>query len=76
MEKYKLITQNLMNEEGKSYTTYGIKLTCGKNIRTFNDISTDKASIEKLIHKFNTYNLSQLHIEDAIENFLYDFVAD
>lgn len=39
-------------------------------IKTISDITCDKQAIEKLIHLCNDLDLSIIHIEDVVEDFL------
>ena len=58
----------IIDENGSPIETYGI--TCeGREIK---DISTDKAKVESLINRCNQNNLSPLHLDDVIEDFLVD----
>lgn len=75
MSKYKLSVHKTTHE-GRIITTFGVKFTHKNQIRDIADISTDKVLIEQLIEKFNKYNLSVDHIDEAVENFLYDQCVD
>ena len=60
-----------------SYTSYGIIAISGEKIAiTIDDVSTDKTAVEKLINKFNTQKLSLCHLEQAIEDYLYNLEVD
>ncbi len=76
MAKYHLSKQILTDETGDYITTYGIAVVENKKVRIIPDITTDKLLIEALIKKFNKYKLSAYHIDDAIEDFLYDQSTD
>lgn len=73
MAKYTLLTQKHFDESIGHYISYGIVCTINNNTLTVADISVDKFAVEKLIEKFNTYELDVRHLYDAIEDFLYDF---
>lgn len=66
---YKLNQSTVTDENNSEHDTYGI--TCGE--RTIKDISTDKQRIEALIELCNSLELSPIHLDDVIEDFLVDF---
>lgn len=73
MATYKLLVQKKYYNGHSCYTTYGIIVFEGnKHVRTIDDISTNKENIEKLVEKFNAQNLHISHLNDAIEDYLYD----
>ncbi len=76
MAKYQLSMQNFYDESGDFYTTYGIKIIGSTGIRTIEDVSIDKKSVETLVERFNKLNLSEHHVDTAIEDFLYDLCTD
>lgn len=65
---YKLIETTITDENGKQYSSYGIM----HESKTVKDISLDKEKILKLIKACNEGNLSTLHIDDIVEDFLVD----
>jgi len=58
----------IIDEDGNSIKTYGI--TCEN--RVIKDISTDKKKVESLIKLCNENNLSPIHLDDVIDDFLVD----
>ncbi len=58
----------IIDEDGNEIETYGI--TCGE--RVVKDISTDKQKVEVLIDKCNKNNVSPIHLDDIIDDFLVD----
>jgi len=55
------------------YETYGIEAyESGEVIRKVGDSSTDKSAVSELVRLFNKEELSILHLDIAIEDFLYD----
>lgn len=73
MAEYKIQTQTINLNDNKSYISYGIIAISGEKIAiTIDDVSTDKTAVEKLINKFNTQKLSLCHLEQAIEDYLYN----
>lgn len=72
MAKYSLLTQNLYDTSIGHYVSYGIKAELKDKIITVADISTDKFAVEQLVKQFNTHNLSDCHLHQAVEDFLYD----
>ncbi|MBQ2971147.1 MAG: hypothetical protein IJO20_00960 [Ruminococcus sp.] len=73
MAKYSLLTQKHYDESIGDYISYGIICADNNNTITVADISVDKFAVEKIIEKFNIYELDVCHLYDAIEDFLYDF---
>ena len=60
--------------EGFKYIGYGI---CVRDERTgkqrlFRDISVRKREIDELVKRCNALKLDPVHIEDVIEDFLFD----
>ncbi|MBQ8538053.1 MAG: hypothetical protein IJ433_00195 [Ruminococcus sp.] len=77
MVEYKIQTQTITLNDNQSYTSYGIVALSGeKVVTTVDDVSTDKIAVEKLVDKFNTYKLVLCHLEQAIENYLYNLEVD
>lgn len=66
---YTLNHSVVLDENGLKHDTYGI--TYGAKI--IKDISTERQKIERLINLCNALDLSPIHIEDVIEDFLVDF---
>lgn len=76
MAKYHISKQILTDKNGDFITTYGIAVVDKNKVRIISDITPDRFKIEKLIEKFNKHKLSSCHIDDAIEDFLYDQSVD
>lgn len=66
---YRLNRSVVYDENGKKHNTYGISY----KEREVKDISTDKHKIEKLVNLCNELELSPIHLDDVIEDFLVDF---
>lgn len=74
MAQYELKIGHAYNDEYGAYVTYGVTASHrGKAIRTIEDISLDKKKVEQLVKLFNEEQLSPAQLEEAIENYLYDF---
>lgn len=58
----------IIDQNGNAVETYGI--TCDD--REIKDISTNKEKVESLINLCNKNNLSPMHLDDVIEDFLVD----
>ena len=72
--RYELQTGHAYDNEYGGYETYGITASrCGKIICTVEDVSLDREKVEQLVKRFNEGQLSPVHLDDMIENFLYDF---
>lgn len=77
MVEYKLNKKTVYDTDTKSRIAYGISVCSGStDIRTISDISDDKLAVEKLIKDFNDYELDICHLEQAIEDFLYNLESD
>ena len=73
MAEYRLFSERAYDRENGEYVTYGIEAyVSGEVIRTVGDISADKAAVSELVKLFNEGELSILHLDTAIEDFLYD----
>ena len=74
MIQYDLQIGHAYNSEYGAYVTYGVTVYCrGKVVCTVEDISLDMKKVEQLIKVFNEEQLSPAHLDEAIENYLYDF---
>ena len=74
MIQYDLQIGHAYNSEYGAYVTYGVTAYFrGKVVCTGEDISLDMKKVEQLIKVFNEEQLSPAHLDEAIENYLYDF---
>ena len=74
MTEYKLFEESKYNRLCGFYITYGIIVfEDGLHTRTISDISVNKEKVEQLISAFNELELSPRHLNEAVEDFLYDF---
>ena len=74
MIEYELLKQQRYDSVYGLYDTYGVCVTeNGRIIREIGDISLDREKTSALIGSFNTEHLSPDHLDDCIEDFLYDF---
>lgn len=77
MVEYKLLTQTKYYGSSTHYKTYGIIVFDNNvHIRTIEDISRNKNDIQRLVDKFNEYNLDPCHLSQAVEDYLYDLCVD
>ena len=73
MTEYRIFSKSVCDREKCIYETYGIEAyESGEVIRKVGDISTDKTAVSELVRLFNEEELSILHLDIAIEDFLYD----
>lgn len=73
MTEYRIFSEFADDREKGGYETYGIAAyVSGEFIRAVRDISTDKSAVSELVRLFNKEELSILHLDIAIEDFLYD----
>ena len=63
---YKINITTVTNEDGETAQSYGITY----DSREIYDISTDKEKVERLIALCNEGNLSPIHIDNIIDDFL------
>lgn len=68
---YNWFAQKVSTAKGE-YLTYGIEAKTGFESKTVKDVTTEKAKIIALVNVFNEEGLSIVHLEQAIEDFLYD----
>ena len=74
MIRYELHTKQANSDEYGAYEAYGITATRGgKVVCTIEDISLEKSKVEQLVKLCNEERLSPAHLEETVENFLYDF---
>ena len=65
---YTLIKSVIKDEDGNFHDTYGIS----NETRQIKDISVDKEKVERLVSLCNSLNLSPMHLDDVVEDFLTD----
>ena len=71
MVKYKIREDLLSSEEYGCYKSYGIDVLSNKAvIKSIKDISLKKKPLKKLMQMCNRLKLSEIHINDVIEDFL------
>ena len=73
-----IITSSMVKIEDSEITSYGITcLNDTSNEQSIEDISTDKATVERAVNRFNKYKLSPHHFAEAVEDVLTDtFLID
>ena len=73
---YQVILEHACALEIGEYETYGIAVTDrGKAIRIISDITPDQQQASTLAERFNREQLSPEHLDQAVEDFLYDFIV-
>lgn len=73
MIKYAWFQEIKSDGEGGHYHTYGIAAFNGRQKRFICDVTVDKYKIKALVYTFNTERLELSQLDEAIEDFLYDF---
>ncbi len=74
---YKLVSSEYSNNHEKR-TGYGIEVSVISDdgrlevIRTISDITQDRTRLQGLVDICNELSLSHLHIDDIVEDFLFD----
>ena len=74
MVAYKLFAEHRHNDEYGDYEAFGIIVSePGGIVRVVEDVCTDKNKAEALVSQFNKERLLPCHLDEAIEDYLYDF---
>ena len=73
MIKYAWFPEIRSDGNGGHYHTYGIAAFDGGKKRYVSDVTTEKQKIQALAYTFNNERLELSQLDEAIENFLYDF---
>ena len=74
MTEYKLFSEVSVGGDKNEPVSYGIILLInGVAKEVFDDISCDRAAVERLIELFNSEGLEPVHFAQAVEDYLYDF---
>lgn len=74
MKEYRLFEQSMYERAVGFYETYGISVFDeGKLTRIVKDVSVDRDKVERLVKKLNMEQLETEHLNQVIEEFLYDF---
>ena len=72
MTEYRLHVQSVYDRADG----YGISVVeNGAVLRIVRDVSLDREMVEALVGCFNRYGLEPEHLDQAIEDFLYDFTV-
>lgn len=56
--------------EGKTHTTYGIRIQSEEGCAVAEDISVDRAAVRALRQRMKEGRLSPLHLMDVVEDYL------
>ncbi len=66
---YRMRTDTVSDEEGKTFTVYGIEALdlSGRLLESIPDVLFDKEQIKRFISRCNKENISLLHLLDEIE---------
>lgn len=68
MQMYKLLEGEYYSEDLGTYTSYGI--VCEEEEVSIPDITPSKGSMVKFIETINKLELSIIHIQEAVQDFL------
>ena len=75
MSEYKLFSENIEGSDEPGMKAYGIILYVdGRSAEVISGISCDKAAVQRLVDLFNSEGLDPVHFEQAVEDYLYDFM--
>ena len=73
MTEYRVFSQLIKDSENGEYEAFGIAAVCsGEVMFSVGDISGSFEEVSSLAALFNEEVLSPLHLENAVEDFLYD----
>lgn len=65
--------QKTITAYGCSEFSYGIKVVRGRRcVRIIQDITDDRARIDRLIDDLNSLSLDPIHLDEVIEDFLLE----
>ncbi|MGN0629373.1 MAG: DUF6514 family protein [Oscillospiraceae bacterium] len=72
---YKLFEQTICSEEMGEYRSFGIRAcrvseSGEEDLLSVSDVSADREFAEKLVEKFNEFQLSPIHLREATEDAL------
>ena len=68
---YSIIKSRMSSEDLVMYITYGIRASQdGKILAEIKDISPDFKAVQALADKCNRYQVSLLHFQDVVEDFI------
>lgn len=80
---YACVESEIADEESGFIRTYGIEMRmCAKNasesvlLLLIPDISTDREQIQRLVEWMDKLQIHPVHVEDVIEDFLYDLSVE
>ena len=70
---YRITEQRADNGGAGMRPCFGVALYIGDEcVRVIGDISPDREAVQKLIGLFNDEELDPVHLDQAVEDFLYD----
>ena len=73
MTVYRVFSERRHDSECGEYTAYGVAaVESGEVVFSVGEISDDRDLVCALADLFNEEQLSPLHLENAVEDFLYD----
>ena len=76
MTRYGMFAEQKQNSGSGYYDTFGIVISeRGEAVGFVHDVCADEEKLSDFITLLNTEHLDPVHLDEAIENFLYDFEA-
>ena len=67
---YYVISEKAYQTDAGEYLTHSIKVTGSNYIDVLHDISVYEDQVSQMTELFNLYQLSPVHLQDAVENML------
>lgn len=76
MAKFGIFSERKQNSDHEYYDAFGIAVSeRGETVGIVRDVCADKEKLTDFITLLNSERLDPIHLDEAIENFLYDFEA-
>lgn len=67
---YQVISENWMHIDLGEYATYSIQVTGDGSTEKLHDVSVSKETVDWMVELFNKYQLSPIHLQNAVEDLL------
>jgi len=68
--QYIVVRENLYHPDFGEYCTYGVQMKNGEHVDIIHDISTCRQIVIHMAELFNRYQLSPVHLYDAVTDML------
>lgn len=68
--QYGVMSENCRHIEIGKYHTYGIEVNGREYAEILHDVSIDRETVNRMVGLFNEYQLSPIHLKDAVTDLL------